>query len=113
MELKISDVLDRAADKIAPEGAWTQGAWARTRPNAPGCIGPNETNAKCWCMGGAVRSVAPYTTLEGEALDRLRDYCREVFYADYDAWNDAPERTQQEVVTALREAARREREAGR
>jgi hypothetical protein len=110
MELKISDVLDRAADKIAPEGAWTQKTYARSTPKGRG-VGVYSPKAICWCAVGAIFAVAGR---DGVVAVRVAIALREYLAVSGVAhWNDEPERKQEEVVTALREAARREREAGR
>lgn len=103
----VSEILDKAADLIEPEGAWTRNALAR-RPDGH-LIGPLEEGATCWCLYGALDRVTGVSGYDGQAATALSnvidDYVSE--------WNDRPARTQQEVVTALREAARKEREAGR
>lgn len=107
-------VLDRAAALC--ERGWTQGTAARYDDGSPAeCYRDND--AVCWCAIGAI-SRASYET-EGEA--RVLYNASELAliewsvsavsgYNSITAWNDAPERTQAEVVAALREAARRERE---
>lgn len=100
--MKPSEVLAKAADLIEPEGAWTQGKFAR---EASGLAqDPKSPKAICWCARGAIirsgglesaplrylRSVVPSCDRSGEPVA---------------VWNDAPERTQAEVVKALRDAA--------
>ncbi len=51
-----SQVLEAAAKLIEPEGAWTQGANARTAKGRP--IGPVEAPASCWCAIGAIQFCA-------------------------------------------------------
>lgn len=104
----VADVLDAAADLIEPEGAWTQGAYARTAKGF--CIGPHEDAATCFCMRGALRRVgavgdwdesSPATRAIGFQTARQMTQ-----------WNDRPRRTQAEVVAKLREAAALARERG-
>lgn len=92
-ELSVAEVLNRAADLIEPEGAWTQGTY--------GLIGDGEY--RCLCLYGAVREAArgyPRAVPKGcmSVLDGLCDN-------DPVGWNDTPGRTQAEVVAKLREAA--------
>lgn len=106
----VSEILDKAADLIEPEGAWTQDAWFLTKT---GKETQSKAHAACMCAEGAiavaakVKAVHVWKTPAYEALAAI------IGNGDIAEWNDAHERTQQEVVTALREAARKEREAGR
>jgi hypothetical protein len=109
MEQKISDVLDRAADKIAPEGAWTQKTYARSTPKGRG-VGVYNPKAICWCALGAIWASEPSFDAQRRAIEALRAVAG---VRHVPKWNDSKRRTQDEVVAALREAARREREAGR
>lgn len=102
--MTVADVLDRAADRIEPEGAWGQGEY--------------KSIAGRFCVLGALAYVAgvnpndPWTGhLASDARYELAEVlpvaCHEV-----SDWNDAPERTQPEVVAKLREAAALAREQG-
>lgn len=106
--LKPSEVLDKAADLITPEGAWTQGYFARVAPGG-NSIGPREPNAACWCAFGAVINRCGN---DGAAEDFAVQYLRTTLRDSIDRWNDAPERTQAEVIAALRQAAQLAREEG-
>lgn len=106
-ELKISEILDKAADLIEPKGAWTQGESARD-DQAVGLMADNPT-ACSFCMYGAiVRASGGY--LEGnEVCSRA---IRFLGVPSLINWNDRPNRTQAEVVAKLREAAQKAREQG-
>ena len=90
---EIADILDKAADLIEPEGAWSGFV----------CDGPN-------CAATAIDDVAQTYRASRPAL---------VYFAKFLGssnilggiwkWNDAPERTQAEVVAKLREAASKAR----
>ena len=81
----VADVLDAAADIIIESG-WTQGAF--------------EDNG-CFCLDGAImRAKGVYDTLL--ELDYVR---RATGWPSAIMWNDAPGRTEDEVVAKLREAA--------
>lgn len=101
--LELADVLDRAADLIAAPGTWTQGALAETKIGRR--IGPTENNATCWCALGAIRKAGGYESDYNPAALSLGAY----LFAPIADWNDAPERTQEEVVAMLRAAALRAR----
>lgn len=103
-ERSIADVLDAAADLIEPAGRWTQGAYARNIhgddivDDDDGSLVPRE--AVCFCVYGAVAFVEDQPIAESAAGAFL-----EMLGVQAVGWNDAPERTQAEVVAKLREAA--------
>lgn len=111
--LSIADVLDAAADLIEPEGAWTQGAFSKTKGGRYNgdLVAPRKP--ACWCVLGAIARVSdsdPTRPFEGIARDAMLALdC--VASGDVPGWNDAPERTQSEVLATLREAAALAREA--
>lgn len=96
---RIAEVLNRAADLIAPDGAWTQGTWAR---DASGKADPIPERATCWCLYGAIRVASAFND---KLSDRVTEAVRSVVGGRFISWNDAPGRTQAEVVAALRKAA--------
>jgi len=49
------DILKAAREKLEGEGAWTKGAFARTKDG--NVIGYEEKNAVCFCALGALRRV--------------------------------------------------------
>jgi hypothetical protein len=102
--LTVADVLERAADLIEPEGAWTQGAYARSVYNRP--IG-NISRATCFCALGAMNVAAGASAVNQDQPEPHIAFANAVGIKDYliATWNDAPERTQAEVVAKLREAA--------
>lgn len=114
----VSEILSKAADLIDKPGAWTQEEFAKAEDGTH-WIEDEEAfdGAVCWCALGAVAvatnenpwSIWGSETLAGKAQFALT----EVVGFPVAGWNDAPERTQAEVVAALREAARIEAEAGR
>lgn len=76
--LKPSAILRAAADLIEPEGRWTQGSYWRSAPEGASHLHVDRF----------IRKVLPAVGTE---------YTHE--------WNDAPGRTQAEVVAKLRAAA--------
>lgn len=113
MTKTVSEILFAAAALIEPEGAWTQGYYARGRSGRPV---RNKKSATCFCALGAINVAAgnapdndartPQRALEAV----LRDGRVDIF--DVPEWNDTPGRTQAEVVAKLREAAEKAREQG-
>lgn len=103
----VADILAAAADLIEPEGAWTQGTSYR---DADGDIrdggGPEVV---CRCVAGAVNEVCDWS-FDG-AVPAFRLLEAHVGVSDIARWNDAPERTQAEVVAALRAASEKARTA--
>ncbi|MGV0964165.1 MAG: DUF6197 family protein [Polynucleobacter sp.] len=103
--LSVADVLDRAADLIEPEGKWTQGAYGR---DATGCEVIGVENAVCFCAMGAMykaRGDIGAFEHDPDLVRPLAALIERTCDAAIDDWNDASERTQTEVVSALREAA--------
>ena len=106
----VADVLDAAADLLTPEGAWTQGALAKAADGEWVDSGLSPA-ASCWCLLGAVErgggnpvwSAARRVIATALGVDEREGI---------PTWNDAPERTQPEVVAKLREAAALAREQG-
>lgn len=100
-EQSVADVLNRAADLIEPEGAWTQGVTAR---NAKGeIVSWRVPEAICWC---AVSSISKAAGDNHGIAASARMAMRKVVPTGYISdWNDHPRRTQAEVVAALRSVA--------
>lgn len=113
--MNVADILDKAADLIEPEGAWTQGASAR---NASGFdidgldrfySGDVDDTPVCWCTAGAIYEATSRWFFDDPAYGFFSKYIGDAV----PSWNDAPERTQAEVVSKLREAAALAREQGK
>jgi hypothetical protein len=99
-DLSVADVLDRAADLIEPEGAWSDGDVARDRSgNATYSMDPG---AVCWCALGAIWREAEIAGINRYASEIPM---AELVGGSVAIFNDAPGRTQAEVVAKLREAA--------
>lgn len=107
--MDVATVLNAAADLIEPEGCWTQGAYARHENGNP--IGPMEDNATCWCLSGAIQRIDKGSQFS-RAWETFDTFVRRRGHDHIAAFNDAPGRTQTEVVAALRKAAQRAKEAG-
>ena len=92
----VADILDRAADLIEPEGRWVQGNLFRL-------AGGKEI---CWCAYGAIlHTRSAHSEEAAELIERDLPKTSPGGLRPIAAWNDAPERTQAEVVAKLREAA--------
>lgn len=108
----VSEVLAAAADLLEKPGAWTQFGGFFDPANEDANTGRDESgngvdgasaDAVCWCIFGAIEKVEcglrlPTTGVLEQALGKTSQQIVD--------WNDAPGRTQAEVVTALRDAAR-------
>jgi hypothetical protein len=126
MSKSVAEILDAAADLIEPEGAWTQGAFSRNVDGSADYGEDDETdpivaaNPVCWCALGAIAQVADCDPLAFKTFSesysmitaKAKAILRETLGLSAEMWNDAPERTQAEVVAKLREAAAKAREAG-
>lgn len=109
--MKVSEVLDKAADLIEPDGAWTQGVNARDADGNP--TSALDDTATCWCALGAIAHIDDSRRAYLYACALSQQVWAVRRFRDVPHWNDDPERTQAEVVAALRAAAQAEREAGR
>jgi hypothetical protein len=98
----VAEILDAAADLIEPEGAWTQKANARDAGGEK--VSALGSAATCFCMAGALIRASggeyPKTFVEAVLPEPSSPYHDWLV-----AFNDAPGRTQAEVVAKLREAA--------
>ena len=104
MSEAIAQVLERAAARC--ERGWCRGVDALDK--AGQSVPPESMSATRWCVYGAVHCDTN-DSARFMALDFFASHIRALI----SHWNDAPERTQQEVVAALREAARRAREGAK
>lgn len=105
---KPSEILSAAADLIEPEGRWTQNRFAASADGE--MRSPQEGEASCWCAWGALLRVAADPS--DDAVYDASDIAEAVIGGNLVMFNDAPDRTQAEVVSALRQAAEKAREAG-
>lgn len=104
MEAKTAaDVLKAARDLLAKDGGWTQGQYAR---DIEGFMVPETSPlAVCFCADGALFRARSAEDADFEALTRAEDaLLKAAGVQNIVHWNDAPERTQAEVV-ALFDAA--------
>lgn len=98
----VREVLLGAADLLERTG-WTQGSWAR---NAHGiAVLPSAGDAVRFCALGALARTRSESTDWWAMIDALHEYVAGADYCSIGRWNDAPERTQAEVVAKLREVA--------
>lgn len=104
-DLTVSDVLSKAADLIEPEGAWTQGTWARRADGSTPYGEISDEDAVCFCALGAIwRVCGAINITANRAEDALGTVLGKFTVGE---WNDLNGRTQAEVVAALREASKR------
>lgn len=98
---KPSEALAYAAKCV--EYGWTQKRFAADAAGLS--IDPRDQRAARFCVVGGICRATPGVDLRRRALDVLH----RVVGHNLSDWNDAPKRTQAQVVAALREAARRAR----
>lgn len=102
----VSEILSAAADLIEPEGAWTQGHYARGVSGRPVVT---VQRAICFCALGAINVAAGLKPNE-DSREAQRVLESILPWPDVPIWNDDPERTQADVLAALRKAAALARE---
>lgn len=97
-------VLLRAAELIATKG-WTQRADARTADGET--CKPLDPAAVAFCLGGAITAAQPEPVSKDWPAEAAARSAVLPFFGGSSRirWNDAPERTQAEVVAVLRRAA--------
>jgi hypothetical protein len=99
----------KAHELLTPEGAWTKGSDARDKDGKE--VQVSDLRAKSFCLVGAV--LRCYVEESSESTRAYDGQCARIYdtlwAAPYFArngimgWNDAPERTQAEVVALLKE----------
>lgn len=94
--MKTDELLLEAIKKI--EQGWCQGAKARDLEGEP--IRPQGHAACSWSIIGALdaRIMAPFSRDATRASNVLYSLTKEVDPVSLSAWNDAPERTKEEVI---------------
>jgi hypothetical protein len=102
------EILLRAADILeATPNAWTQGAMARNPEGFK--VNPKHPTAVCFCGLGAIQRAvidnpkAPWVEAEALLAGSLSN--NEATMFTIVRWNDAPERTREEVIAQMRKAA--------
>ena len=109
--MKPSEALRKARELLTPEGAWTKEGWARNKQHW--FVAPESPNAVCWCARGALRKVSGgYTREELDAEIVLQDTLGLTHTGSIADWNDAEERTQDDVLEAFTKAIALAEEAG-
>lgn len=103
--MKVSEIFLAVADKLAPEGAWTRKS-ARDKSGEP--VLSTDPRACCWCIFGAICSVATSPLEVDEAYTFWTANNREsmVHFNDFVADN------QDEIVAIARKMAYNARLAG-
>ena len=100
-EKTVAEVLEAAASLIEPEGRWARGVYEEPK------------DGECaFCMVGASLNVLGISYLDQEAPSFGPGILGFKTWTQAMEWNDAPGRTQAEVVAKLREAAAVARERG-
>lgn len=107
-ELKtVVDILKAGRQRLTDLAKWTQGCLARDALGTP--ITTSDVNAVCWCAFGVLYSFNN-SSLAAEAFHPLfRAVHRRNRLVDIGTYNDAPERTHEEILAlyddAIAEAA--------
>lgn len=86
------------------ERGWCQGALAKDADGSR--VGPTDPDACQWCAMGAIRAGHLTGSITEEQHVRIFNIINSVCDGLLGTWNDAPFRTQAEVVAMLREVER-------
>lgn len=100
--LLTAELFSRAADLIEPEGCWIQRDYAEVDGIGDDAWHPRAT---CWCAEGAIIRAGGLTDVETFWQSRAYEIVANKVGCTIVAWNDAPGRTQAEVVSTLRSIA--------
>lgn len=113
---KPSEILSAAADLIEQPGKWVQGVYGLGKSGREVKL---VANAVCFCAIGAISKVGGSHDFDyrNDRTEAAIAALRETLKADgrgshIPLWNDSPERSASEVVSALRQAAEKAREQG-
>ena len=103
MKKPASLILTEAADLLEPEGAWVQRSFAK----GPEGQSYPQPEAECsWCALGAILKASGGVRAAAGGYHDAVLFLRQVHGFQHTVfWNDAPDRTQAEVVQAIRDAA--------
>jgi len=119
--LEVAEVLEKAAARLSPEGAWT---WGMDAKNDRGQFVPPDSRWACaWCITGALAKEAGGCTVYRWALRlfceiqnlRVAETPSDGAYSgeqEIAAWNDVRGRRKLDVLRALRKAALAARQRG-
>lgn len=104
MSAPLLDVLTRTRRRLTPDGAWAKDAWARTVTSI--AVDASAPDATCWCLVGALTLEARCAgggglllALAAEAISQTIGL--ETSGLTLEGWNDAPGRTQSDVLGVL------------
>lgn len=94
--MTVAELLD------SPE-KWTKGAIARDE-NGDDSIWEHDSKARCWCLTGAV--FLCYGCPSFSVLEKLENILADEGFGDCEVstWNDAPERTFEDVRRVIEKA---------
>jgi|ERR1019366_1235658 hypothetical protein len=107
----ILDVINAVDEKFSSEDKWTKGVYAR---NADGNkVIETYPGAVCWCLDGCVISLTaelqyPAASITSKLGSDVLSYFQKKIYKKFSMslihlWNDAPERTFQDIKNLLTE----------
>lgn len=103
----VKEIMQYARNLLAREGGWTQGCLGR---DANGNEVLNPDDAVCFCSIGALALAKQNLKATYDRVAAARNRLKEILEVDYlSAWNDAPGRTQAEVVALFDEGIAQER----
>lgn len=93
---RCASILTFARKRVAK--GWTQGVLARDETGKE--VRPSSPKAVCWCMSGALNAVKPYSKGEPATRNAVSNILNSITRPanGYVSWNDAPQRTQEEVL---------------
>lgn len=107
--MKPSQILHVAGDVLEQPGAWTQGYYARNKKGISTSY--VDGDAVCWCAAGMLLKMGGMDGI-AEAVDYLCRVAGVIGTGSLADWNDKPERTQEEIIAAFRQAEQLAKDEG-
>ncbi len=105
--MKVSEILQKALERISKPRAWIKGDFARSDYRKAGaCVYVDGPAATCWCAVGAVQAVQPPGNDRDRAVGTLN---RVAPGKDIIEYNDNPKTKKVEVLEVFNKAIRRAR----
>jgi hypothetical protein len=104
----VIEALTRTRQRLTPPRTWAQHAWARTVTSI--AVESSSPDATCWCLTGALmlelRELDPKCGSSGLAMALACEAVAQTIGLDncgltLEGWNDAPGRTQSDVLGVL------------
>ena len=90
----------KAYEILSDPNRWIQRSYAKDKDGKPVAIA--DEKAFCFCAAGALHRAYPDPDTFFQQGERLNVHLEEIGFHSISQWNDAPDRTHDEVVATLK-----------